>query len=102
MVSAIIALRVANNLDSIEDTIFQTSQITKLCIKQNITLVGCVATYSGVKDLLKKLKKVDRKKRFDVVIVYSPRQITKNHEEYVEFVNTLKKEYAVDVYCYRS
>lgn len=102
MATAIMALKTSTDKESLEGLIFQVSQITAKCINNNIKLVDGIISFSGTKDILKRVRKLDKRKRFDILVIYSPHQIAKTKEEYQEFVSVLRSEFKVEVLYLRA
>lgn len=102
MTTAVMALKTSTDKESLEELAFEVSQITAKCINNNLKLVDCVISFSGTKDILKRVKRLDKKKRFDFLVIYSPHQIAKTKEEYQEFVSVLRSEFKVEVLYLRA
>ena len=100
--TGVLAFKVKSDKDSIKTLIYQTSQITTQCVKQNIKIIDCAVTFGGVKDILREVKKIDSKKRFDYLLVYSPNQIDGNKEDFMTLTNILKDEFQVEVLILRQ
>lgn len=100
--TGVMAFKVKSDKESIRTLAYQTSQITTQCVKQNIKIIDCVITFGGVKDVLREVKKIDSKKRFDYLLVYSPNQIAGNKEDFMALTNILKDEFQVDVLILRQ
>lgn len=92
-----IAFKVATDKASLENLVSQSMQIAVYCLNNNLNPIGCVLTFRSCEDILKQLKKLDNKERFEYVVIYSPRQIAKNHAEYTEFVQAVRNNYKSDV-----
>lgn len=94
--------KVKGDKESIKTTSYQIAQITTRCVHHNIRIIDCIITFGGTKDILREVKKLDSKVRFDYLIVYSPAQVAQSEEEYNDFVSVMKKEFDVEVIAYRS
>lgn len=102
MEQGVIALKGKGDKASMKTLAYQVSQITTKAIKTNIQIVDCIITFGGVKDILREVKTLDAKKRFDSLLIYSPSQICKDPQEFQTFVSTLEKDYKVGIRCIRS
>ena len=102
MSTAVMVLKTSTDKASLEELAFESSQLTALAIQDSIKLVDCVITFQGCKDILKQLKRIDRKRRFDYVIIYSPHQIAKNAGEYNAFVQVCRDAYQAEVKYFRA
>lgn len=94
---AVMALKTSTDKESLEALAFEVSQITAYCINNNIKLTDCIISFSGAKDILKRVKRLDKKKRFNLLIIYSPHQVAKGPQEYNAFVETLRNDFSVSV-----
>ena len=97
MATAVIVLKAGTNKASVEDIAWQSSQLTMFCYQHRVEPIDCVVCYRGCEDIIKKLRSVDRKKRFDYIVIYSPHQIAKSKEEYMAFVNACRNIFKSDV-----
>ena len=102
MGSAVIVLKTSTDKASLEDLVWQTSQLTTFCLQHKVEPIDCVVTFRGSDDILKQLKRVDRKKRFEYVIIYSPHQICKGRVEYNTFVSACREIYKAEVKYLRA
>lgn len=102
MSSAVIVLKTSTDKASLEDLVWQTSQLTVFCLQHKVEPIDCVVTFRGQDDILKQLKRVDRKKRFEYVIIYSPHQICKGRTEYNTFVKDCREIYKAEVKYLRA
>ena len=100
--TAVMAFKVKGDKENIRALAFQVSQITTRCVQHNIKLIDAIIIFGGVKDILREVKKLDRKERFDYIIIYAPRQIATTEQEYQDFVATMREEYQVEVLPYRQ
>lgn len=63
------------------------SEITTHCVDKDIEIVGFVIGFSGanaIQSMVKDLKAF--RKRFDYVVVYTPKQVATNRKEWERFV----------------
>lgn len=102
MEQGVIALKGKGDKASMKTLAYQVSQITTKAIKTNIQIIDCIVTFGGAKDILREVKTLDAKKRFDSLLIYSPSQICKDPQEFQQLVATLEKDYQVGVRCVRS
>lgn len=100
--TAVMALKVKGVKEDIKTLTFQVSQITTRCVHHNIKIVDSIVVFGGIKDILREVKRLDRKERFDYLIIYAPRQIAATEQEYEDFVLTMQQEYQVEVLPYRQ
>lgn len=105
MEKGVILLQTKNDKDSIKSFSFQLAQIVERAIKSKIQLVDIIIIYD-VKDIAKtavrEVTKLDAKKRFDSLLIYSPSQICKDAVEYQAFVALMAQEFKVKVRYIRS
>ena len=102
MECGVIALKAKGDKAGLRSLAYQVSQITTQAVKSGVQIIDCVITFGGVKDILRELRVLDSKKRFDSLILYSPSQICKDATEFEAFVEILEKEYKVRVRYIRS
>lgn len=100
--TAVVAFKVKSDKENIKALAFQTCQITTRCVQHNIKVIDAIIVFGGVKDILREVKNLDRKERFDYIIIYAPRQIAATEQEYQDFVATMQQEYQVEVLPYRQ
>lgn len=100
--TAVMAFKVKGDKENIKALAFQTCQITTRCVQHNIKIIDAVIVFGGTKDILREVKKLDKRERFDYLIIYAPRQITQTEQEYNDFVATMQQEYQVEVLPYRQ
>lgn len=101
-VSVVIALKTKSDKASLMTFAYQLSTIVTKCVRSDFEVSDFVVTFGGTKDVLRELKKIDAKKRFEYVIVYSPKQIAQNADEFNDFVTQVKADYKSDVLWLRS
>lgn len=102
MSSAVLAVRAKAEKASIYALVHQVVGMTGLCINNNAKIVDCAFVFSGTKELIKELKKIDARKRFDYVVIYSPAQIAESKEEFTSFVDTVEQQFKCRVTWLRS
>lgn len=102
MTRAIIVLKTRADLDSIDNTISQWNQLTYECSKRGVQVVGRVLTTAGFKDVLKKIKKLDKTNEFHIVLMYSPKQFTDSKCDYLDFVEEVNCAFKAKVIPLRS
>ena len=101
-VPVVVALKTKSDKASLITFAYQLSTIVTKCVHSNFEISDFVVTFGGTKDVLRELKKIDVKKRFEYVVVYSPKQIAQNAEEFNDFVAQVKTLYKSDVLWLRS
>lgn len=102
MKTGVVAIKVNRDKDGIKTAMSQSGQIATACVKNDIKIVDCIPTFIGAADIIKEVKKIDRKRRFDYLLIYSPNQIAKNAQEYKEFVSILKHDFQIEVIYLRA
>lgn len=102
MKTGVIAIKVNRDKDGIKTALAQAAQLATTCVKTDIKIVDCIPTFIGAADIIKEVKKIDRKRRFDYLLIYSPNQIAKSPQEYKEFVSALKHDFQIEVQYLRS
>lgn len=102
MECGVIALKAKTDKAGLRTMAYQVAQITTQAVKNDIKLIECIITFGGVKDILREIKAMDSKKRFEYLLIYSPSQICKDLLEYRAFVEILEREYKIQVKYIRS
>ena len=101
--TAVLAIQAKGDKASIKSTVYQVTQMVTTCVRDNIQIIDCAISYSGsIKSLIKDLKLIDSRKRFDFVIVYSPMQIAKDPKEFAEFQQEVESSFKCEVMWLRS
>ena len=86
----------------IKTAIYQTYQLCLQAWRSGIEVVDCIVTFGGAKDILREVKVIDAKARFDTLLIYSPSQICKDKIEYLEFENFMTECFKVQIKFLRS
>lgn len=102
MEKAVIALKVKSDKAGIRTAIYQTYQLCLQAWRSGIEVVDCVITFGGARDILREVKVIDAKERFDTLLIYSPSQICKDKIEYLEFENFMTECFKVQIKFLRS
>lgn len=102
MEKAVIALKVRNDKAGIKTAIYQACQLCAQALKNDIQVVECIVTFGGAKDILREVKALDAKGRFDTLLIYSPSQICKSGVEYIEFENFMAECFKIQIRYLRS
>ena len=97
MEKAVIALKVRNDKAGIKTAIYQACQLCAQALKNDIQVVECIVTFGGAKDILREVKALDAKGRFDTLLIYSPSQICKSGVEYIEFENFMAECFKIQI-----
>lgn len=101
--TAVLAIKAKGDKASIKSTVYQVTQMVTACVRDNIQIIDCAISYSGgIKSLIKDLKLIDSRKRFDFVIVYSPMQIAKDPKEFAEFREEVETEFKCELLSLRT
>ena len=100
--TGVLALKVKSDKESLKTLAYQVAQITTQCVKDNIKIVDCILTFGGVKDFTRAITKLDAKKEFDYLLIYSPQQIAKDDVEYQAFKEVIKEQFDIDIKALRS
>ena len=100
--TGVLALKVKSDKESIRTLAYQVAQITTQCVKTNIKIVDCIITFGGTKDFIREITKLDKKKEFDFLLIYSPQQIAKDAVEYQAFKEFLKEQFDVEIKTLRN
>ena len=98
---AVMAVKTKSDKKSIKSLAYQVSMITTKCVNPNIKILDCIVTFGGVKDILREVKRLKEYKDFQYLLIYSPKHIADNEEEYLLFVDKLKKVYDIEVITYK-
>lgn len=102
MEKAVIALKVKSDKNGIRTAVYQACQLCMQAWKSNIEVIDCIVTFGGSKDILREVKVIDAKERFDTLLIYSPSQVCKEKQEFVELENILADSYQIQVRYLRS
>lgn len=102
MEKAVIALKVKSDKNGIRTAIYQACQLCVEALKNDVQVVECIVTFGGVKDILREVKAIDAKGRFDTLLIYSPSQICKSGAEYIEFENFMAECFKIQIQYLRS
>ena len=102
MEKAVIALKVKSDKSGIRTAVYQACQLYAQAWKSGIEVVDCIVTFAGARDILRKVKALDAKSRFDTLLIYSPSQVCKEKQEFVELENILTDSYQIQVKYLRS
>ena len=78
MEKAVIALKVKSDKTGIRTAVYQACQLAMQAWRSGIEVVDCVITFGGAKDIIREVKVIDAKERFDTLLIYSPSQICKD------------------------
>lgn len=100
--TGVLALKVKSDKASLKTLAYQVAQITTQCVKSDIKIVDCIITFGGTKDFVREITKLDAKKEFDFLLIYSPQQIAKDKVEYQAFKEVLKEEFDIEIKALRS
>ena len=102
MEKAVIALKVKSDKTGIRTAVYQACQLCMQAWKSNIEVIDCIVTFGGSKDILREVKVIDAKARFDTLLIYSPSQICKDKIEFLEFENFMTECFKVQIKFLRS
>lgn len=98
----VLALKVKSDKESLKTLAYQVAQITTQCVKSDIKIIDCIITFGGIKDFAREVAKMDAKKEFDYLLIYSPQQISKDGVEFQAFKEVLKEKYDIEIKALRS
>lgn len=95
----IMAFSTKTDKESLRALTFQVTQVYTQAYDNWVQVVDCIVVTGGIKDILSELKKAKRRNKcpLDYLLIYSPHQISKTKDEYLSFVDTVKKEYKMEV-----
>ena len=99
---AIMAVKTKADKQSIKSLAYQVAKITTKCVNPNIKLVDCIVTFGGTKDIIREVRHLIPIKDFQYLLIYSPKHITQNEDDYNWFVSCLKQNYHVEVITYKD
>ena len=100
--TGVLALKVKSDKESLRTLAYQVAQITTQCVKSNIKIIDCIITFGSTKDFIREITKLDAKKEFDFLLIYSPQQISKDGVEYQAFKEVLKEKFDVEIKVLRN
>ena len=98
---SVMAVKTKSDKKSIKSLAYQVSMITTKCVCPNIKILDCIVTFGGTKDIIREVKNLKDRKEFNYLLIYSPKHIAESEEEYLLFVDKLKKEYDIEVITYK-
>lgn len=93
----VMAFSTKSDINSIRALTYQVTQVYTEATANWINVVDCIVVLGGAKEILRELKKLDNKRRIDFLLLYSPRHIAKTKEEYLEFAETVRKDFKIEV-----
>ena len=102
MEKAVIALKVKSDKAGIKTAIYQTYQLCLQAWKSGIEVIDCIVTFGGSKDIIREVKVIDAKARFDTLLIYSPSQVCKEKQEFIELESVLANNFQIKVRYLRS
>ena len=77
------------------------AQLTTKAVPNNLLIEDIIITFTGSKDVEKRIKSLTDHKEIKVVLIYSAKQIFTTKEECYEFIATMADFYKIKVICYR-
>ena len=99
---AVMAVKAKSDKKSIKHLAYQVARITTKCVNPNVKILDCIVTFGGTKDIIREVRQLIPKKDFQYLLIYSPKDIAQNEEDYNYFVNTLNKDYHIEVLTYKN
>lgn len=102
MQKAVVVLKTKTDLDSINIAINQWDQIVYECSRRNVQIIDRVLTTGGIKDIKKKVDKLDKVKEFTLLVMYSPHQFKDQSQELTDFTKELADFYGINAVFIRS
>jgi hypothetical protein len=102
MSKAVIVVKTKTDLESINTAINQWDQMVYECGRRKVQIVDRILTTAGIKDVKKKVDKLDKVKEFNLLIMYSPHQYADKKQELIDFMAELNNFYGVNVIFIRS
>ena len=102
METAVIVLKAKSDKQGIRTLAYQVAQMSTVATKQNLKIVDCIVTFGGVRDVLREVRALDGRKRVDAILLYSPAQVAKTEQEFLDLVETLREDFQMMVHCVRS
>lgn len=77
------------------------AQLTTEAVPNNLLIEDIIITFSGGKDIQKRIKSLTDHKDIRVILIYSAKQIFSTKDECHEFIATMADFYNIRVICYR-
>ncbi len=102
MPKAVIVVKTKTDLDSFNTAINQWDQMVYECGRRKVEVVDRILTTAGIKDVKKKVEKLDKVKEFNLLIMYSPHQFADKKQELIDFMTELNNFYGINVIFIRS
>lgn len=102
MEKAVIALKVKSDKSGIRTAVYQACQLYAQAWKSGIEVVDCIVTFGGARDIIREVKVIDAKARFDTLLIYSPSQVCKEKQEFIELESILADNYQIQIRYLRS
>jgi hypothetical protein len=100
--NGVMCFKAKTDKDGLKTFAYQVAQVTTECVHRNIKLVDCIVTFGGEKDIIREVKKIDAKRKFDYLIVYSRTQIGFSETEMLAFMDYISNNFDITVVCLRS
>lgn len=101
MSTAVAVIKIRNDKATIKSGFYQSMQIATMCNETHVKIIDCVPVYSE-KSIMKELRTIDARKRFDYVIIFSPVQVAKSKQEFEDFVNEVETTFTCKVVWLRT
>ena len=101
MPTAAVVIKTKSDKASIKSGFYQSMQIATMCAKNHVKIIDCLPVY-GQKSIMRELKTVDARKRFDYVIFFSPAQVAKTKQEFDDLVNEIETTFKCEVRWLRT
>lgn len=98
----VLAVKASTDKAGLEAMAYQIAQLTTLCVDHDAEVIDVIVTFGSTKDLVREVKRLDAKKRFDLLLVYSPSQIARTKLEYDTFAHELLTNFKIKVGYLRS
>ena len=99
---AVIVIKTKMDVDGVDVAIDHWDQMFAECVKRDVQVVGRIITTAGFKDVARKVKKQDKTKEFNLLVIYSPHQYTDKKQEYLDFIKEMQMSFRVKVVAIRS
>lgn len=99
---AVMAVKAKSDKKSIKHLAYQVARITTKCVNPNVKILDCIVTFGGTKDIIREVRRLLPTKDFQYLLIYSAKDISDSEEDYNCFVNTLNKDYHIEVLTYKN
>lgn len=97
MPAAIIAKPATTAKADLEIMAKEIALITTKCCRNDIEVFDIIVTFSGIKDIKKRIKSLTQHMEIKYILIYSAKQISETEQEFLEFVEEMESWYGIHI-----